>query len=142
MRCGPGAALRHYGHRSLGLPPLFWSRGDARAIQPARPGAAAQGRVEPVSLSLVAQGIKLEPLPLRAGFPFTITILIHNKQPVAAVGVPVMVYLSAMQEEVGFGSFFRVLTVTVPATGTLAVKVPVIRNLAGGEYRLWVQVNR
>ena len=94
-----------------------------------------------MSLSLAAKGIKLEPLPLRAGFPFTITIPIHNNEPVAAVGVPVMIYLSARQEQIGFSSFFRVLTVTVPATQTLAVKVPVTRNLAGGEYQLWVQVN-
>jgi hypothetical protein len=99
------------------------------------------GEGEPVSLSLAAKGIKLEPLPLRAGFPFTITIPIHNNEPVPAVGVPVMVYLSAKQEQIGFSSFFQVVTVTVPATQTLAVKVPVAQNLAGGEYKLWVQAN-
>jgi len=96
---------------------------------------------EPVSLALLAKRIKLEPLPLRAGAPFTITIPIHNNEPVPAVGVPVMVYLSAEQEQIGFSSFFRVLAVTVPATQTLEVKVPVVHNLAGGEYQLWVQVN-
>jgi len=100
------------------------------------------GEDNPVSLTLTAKGIKLEPLPLRAGFPFTITVPIHNNEPAPAAGVPVMVYLSAKQEQIGFSSFFRVLTVTVPATQTLTVKVPVVQNLAGGEYQLWVQVNR
>jgi len=108
--------------------------------QAAGPGGAA-GEGEPVSLSLAAKGIKLEPLPLRAGFPFTITIPIHNNEPVPAVGVPVMVYLSARQEQIGFSSFFRVMAVTVPATQTVQVTVPVAQNLAGGEYRLWVQAN-
>ena len=101
-----------------------------------------KGKDPAVSLTLTAKGVKLEPLPLRAGFPFTITIPIHNNDPVPVVDVPVMVYLSAVQEEIGFRPFFRVLTVTVPATQTLAVKVPVVQNLAGGEYQLWVQVNR
>ncbi len=107
---------------------------------PASSGASGKGAV--VSLSLASKEIDLEPLPLRAGFPFTITIPIHNNNPVPAVGVPVMIYLSAKQEQIGFGSFFQVLTATVPATQTLAVQVPVAYNLAGGEYQLWVQVNR
>jgi hypothetical protein len=107
-------------------------------------GLGAGGKGAAVSLTLTPKGIKLEPLPLRAGFPFTVTIPIHNNEPVPAVGVPVMIYLSAKQEQIGFSSFFQVMTVTVPArmSETLAVKVPVVRNLAGGEYQLWVQVNR
>ncbi|MBN1135741.1 MAG: hypothetical protein JXM73_04105 [Anaerolineae bacterium] len=100
------------------------------------------GKGEPISLTLAPKGIKLEPQPLRAGFPFTITVPIHNNNPAPAIGVPVMIYLSAKQEQIGFGPFFQVVTVTVPATQTLAVEVPVAGNLAGGEYRLWVQVNR
>jgi len=90
----------------------------------------------------VPKEIKLAPLPLRAGFPFTVTIPIHNNRPAPAVAVPLMVYLSARQEQIGFTPFFQVLTVTVPATGTQVVQVPVVHNLAGGEYGLWVQVNR
>ena len=104
--------------------------------------APARDKTPPVSLTLTAKEIKLEPLPLRAGFPFTITIPIHNNEPAPAAGVPVMVYLSAKQDQIGYSSFFRVLAVTIPATQTLAVKVPVVQNLAGGEYQLWVQVNR
>ena len=111
--------------------------------QPQAPGSGgAEGKSTPVSLALTQKEIKLEPLPLRAGFPFTITIPIHNNEPVPAVGVPVMIYLSAKQEQIGFSPFLQVLTVTVPATQTLAVKVPVVQNMAGGEYQLWVQVNR
>ena len=123
-----------------GVPALPAATGEAPGAEP-ETAAQAGEEGEPVSLALAAKGIKLEPLPLRAGFPFTITIPIHNNEPVPAVGVPVMVYLSAKQEEIGFGPFFRVLTVTVPATQTLPVKVPVVQNLAGGEYQLWVQVN-
>jgi hypothetical protein len=36
----------------------------------------------------------------------------------------------------------EVLTVTVPASESVSLNVPVNWNLAGGEHRLWVQVNR
>jgi len=111
--------------------------------EPQAPGlGGTEGQGMPVSLALKPKEIKLEPLPLRAGFPFTISIPIHNNEPAPAVGVPVMIYLSAKQEQIGFSAFFRVLAVTVPATQTMAVKVPVVQNMTGGEYRLWVQVNR
>jgi hypothetical protein len=53
-----------------------------------------------------------------------------------------MVYISAIQEEIGYTSFLRLITVTVPASQSLPVEVPVNWNFAGGAHQLWVQVNR
>jgi hypothetical protein len=81
-------------------------------------------------------------LPLRAGFPFTITAHVHNNLGVPAVDVPLVVYISAKQERIGYVPFFEVLTVTIPASLTVPVEVPVNTNLSGGEHTLWLQVNR
>ena len=114
----------------------------ATTVSQAHGSGKANGKDTSVSLFLVPQEIKLAPLPLRAGFPFTITIPIHNNDPAPAVDVPLMVYLSSKQEQLGYSPFFRIITATVPATGTITVQVPVAQNLDGGEYQLWVQVNR
>ncbi len=95
-----------------------------------------------VDLVLANEDISVRPLPLRAGFPFTVTALIHNQANTPAVDVPVMVHISAKREEIGHTSFVQVLTVTLPATESLPVEVPVNWNFAEGEHQLWVQVNR
>ncbi len=98
--------------------------------------------VEPVvDLTLGQEDVSVAPLPLRAGFPFSVTAVIHNNVAIPAADVPVMVYISAKQEEIGYASFLRLLTVTVPASQSLPVEVPVNWNFAGGEHRLWVQIN-
>ena len=53
-----------------------------------------------------------------------------------------MIYISAKQEAIGYTSFFQILTMTLPASQTVPVTVPVDWNLAGGEHRFWIQVNR
>jgi hypothetical protein len=93
-------------------------------------------------LILEPQDVSLEPQPLRAGFPFTVTATIHNPTDVPASGVPLTIHISAAQEEIGYSPFVEVLTVTVPASQSVPVMVPVDWNLSGGEYRVWVQVNR
>jgi hypothetical protein len=95
-----------------------------------------------VDLTLREEDIFLAPLPLRAGVPFTITANIDNNRTVPATDVPVWVHISAEQEEIGYTSFLRLLTVTVPASQTFPVEIPVAWNFAGGAYRLWMQVNR
>jgi hypothetical protein len=95
-----------------------------------------------VDLTLAEADVSIEPLPLRAGVPFSITAVIHNNSTLPAGDVPVMVYISSGQEEIGYSSFLKVLTVTVPASGTLPLELPVNWNFAGGEHQLWVQVNR
>jgi hypothetical protein len=95
-----------------------------------------------VDLTLIEEDVSVAPLPLRAGFPFTITALIHNNASVPARDVPVMVYIAAEQEEINYTSFLQLLTVTLPASQSLPVEVPVDWNFAGGEHRLWVQANR
>ncbi len=96
----------------------------------------------PPSLTLGDEDVSIAPLPVRAGFPFSVTAVIHNNANVPAVDVPLMLHLSAKQEKIGHTPFLQVLTVTVPATQSLEVQVPVDWNLAGGEHELWVQVNR
>jgi len=137
-----GCAAAQTAEPASGVEGLLPSGSTVTPISQATGSDGAGAKPAPVSLTVMPKGIKHEPLPLRAGFPFTITVPIHNNQPVPALGVPVMVYLSANQEQIGFSSFFQVLTVTVAATDTLALKIPVVCNLAGGEYQLWVQVNR
>jgi hypothetical protein len=53
-----------------------------------------------------------------------------------------MVHISADRERIGYAPFFQVLTVTIPASLTVPVEIPVNTNLAGGEHTLWLQVNR
>ncbi len=98
--------------------------------------------VSPIDLTLIEDAVSVDPLPLRAGFPFTITSAIHNNADMLAVDVPVMIYISAVQEEIGYTSYLRLLTVTLPASQTLPVEVPVDWNFAGGEHHLWVEINR
>lgn len=100
------------------------------------PGAPA------LDLVLADSDVSVAPLPLRAGFPFTVTATIRNESGVPAPDVPLIVYLSAEQKKIGFQSFLQVLTITVPASGTVPVAIPVDWNLAGGEHRLWLQINR
>lgn len=95
-----------------------------------------------VDVTLAKKDVTVAPLPLRAGFPFTITAQIHNNVGTPALGVPLMVYISPQQEEMGYQSFLEVLTVTLPTTRPVTLKIPVHWNFAGGEHRLWVQVNR
>jgi hypothetical protein len=95
-----------------------------------------------VDLTLSEEDVSTAPAPLRSGFPFTVTAIIHNNADVAAVDVPLMVHISAEQDQIGYTSFLQVLTVTVPPSESLPVKVPVNWNFAGGEHQLWVQANR
>lgn len=121
-------------------------------------GALATGEIDPVGTAtptttpeppppkmdlVLSEGdLSIEPLPLRAGFPFTMTATVHNNSDLAAADVPFMVYISAKQEAIGYTSFFQILTMTLPASQTVPVTVPVDWNLAGGEHRFWIQVNR
>jgi hypothetical protein len=98
--------------------------------------------VPQVALSMSDEDVAISPLPLRAGFPFTITALIHNSAKVVAADVPLLLHMSAAQEEIGFTSFVQLLTVTVPASNSVPITVPVNWNFPGGEHRLWVQINR
>jgi hypothetical protein len=95
-----------------------------------------------VELSFAAEDLAIEPLPLRAGSPFTITAVIHNRGTLAAVDVPVLAYVSAEQEEIGYSPYVQTITVTVPASQSLSVRMPVDWNFSGGEHQFSVQVNR
>lgn len=53
-----------------------------------------------------------------------------------------MFLVSADQEEIGYTSYAELITVTIPASQSLQVDLPVEWNFAGGEHHLWVQVNR
>lgn len=118
---------------------------DSRTQEPpVTAGARPEGRRDAplLALSIKADETELAPTPLRAGYPFTITAMIHNDSPVNATSVPLLVHLSANQEQLGYTSFVEVISVTVPASETVSINVPVQWNLAGGEHRLWMQVNR
>jgi hypothetical protein len=95
-----------------------------------------------VDLILPEEEVSIESLPLRAGYPFTLTATIYNNVNVPANDVPVMVYISAKQEEIGYTSYLQLFTVTLPASQTVPVTVPVDWNFSGGEHQLWIQVNR
>jgi hypothetical protein len=108
----------------------------------ATPVVVSMPALPAVDLTLIEEDVSVAPLPLRAGFPFTITAIIHNNASAPATDVPVMVYIAAEQEEINYTSFLQLLTVTLPASQSLPVEVPVDWNFAGGEHRLWVQANR
>jgi hypothetical protein len=108
----------------------------------ATPVVVSMPALPAVDLTLIEDDVSVAPLPLRAGFPFTITAIIHNNASAPATDVPVMVYIAAEQEEINYTSFLRLLTVTLPASQSLPVEVSVDWNFAGGEHRLWVQANR
>jgi hypothetical protein len=95
-----------------------------------------------VDLVLHEEEVLVGPEPLRAGFPFTVTAQIHNNLTIPAEDVPVMVLITAQQEEIGYTSYAELITVTVPASQSLQVDLPVDWNFSGGEHRLWLQVNR
>jgi hypothetical protein len=95
-----------------------------------------------VDLALDEEGVTVVPLPLRAGFPFSVTATIFNRSDIPAVNVPLTVHIAAMQEEIGYSSFLQVLTATVPASQSLPLEVPVNWNFSGGVHQLWVQANR
>lgn len=95
-----------------------------------------------LDLTIADADVELAPLPLRAGYPFTVTATIHNESAVAAPDVLLTLYISAEQPRIGFQSYLEMVTITVPASDTLPVSIPVDWNLAGGEHRLWLQVNR
>jgi len=110
--------------------------------QSAATRAEATPDVPQVALSLKESDVQIEPLPLRAGTPFSVTATIHNHSGLNAEAVPVYLFISAVQEEIGFSPFVQVLTVTVPATQSMGVILPVHWNLQGGEHELWLQVNK
>ncbi len=126
--------------------------GRSASTPPASAGATpdVRARVPPtveviaplLSLVLADKDVSLGPLPLRAGYPFTVTAVVQNPGPVPAAGIPVMVYISAQQPEIDYTSFTRILTVTVPAGKAVPVKIPVRWNFSGGPHQLWIEVNR
>ena len=109
-------------------------------------GRAGQSTPTPdspaIDITLANKDVTVNPLPLRAGFPFTVTAVIHNNSGSPASGVPMMVYIAPENDEIGYSPFVEVLTFTLPSTRPVTIEVPVRWNLAGGEQRLWVQVNR
>jgi hypothetical protein len=98
--------------------------------------------VPTVDITFTKKDVSVKPLPLKAGVPFTVTLVIHNNGDSPALDLPLMVYMAPQQEEIGYSPFDQVLTVTLPSTLPLTVQVPVHWNFAGGEHELWVQVNR
>ena len=95
-----------------------------------------------VDLALPEADVRVEPIPVRAGFPFSVTTTLLNRGTAPAVDVPLMVHISAEQEEIGHSSYLRVVTATLPASQSLSVEIPVNWNFSGGEHQLWVQANR
>jgi hypothetical protein len=121
------------------------SPGPASATRAASnaPGPVVEETGEPLlDLALDDSDISLSATPVRAGVPFSITATIHNNSGLPAPDAPMMVYIASEQEEIGYSSFLKVLTVTVPASGTLPVEIPVRWNFNAGEHQLWIQVNR
>ena len=128
--------------RGNGTQPTVVAGGSTQTpeLRPSRPTRTPDPPI--LALSILTTEIKIAPTPLRAGYPFTITGVIHNDSAVPAADVPVLVHLSANQEQLGYTSFVELMTVTVPASQSVPIVVPVQWNLDGGEHRLWVQVNR
>ena len=93
-------------------------------------------------LIVTEEDITVEPLPLRAGYPFSITAVIHNWSQFSVADVPVMVHISANQEQIGYLSFLQTITVTLPPSQSVPVEIPVDWNFSGGEHQLQLQVNR
>jgi hypothetical protein len=134
---------REEGESQESPPPAYAARATMDSHSSEMPGSSVEPTGTPVvDLVLLDSNVSLSPLPLRAGFPFSVTAAIHNNGALPAVDVPVMIYISAGQEEIGYSSFLKVLTVTVPASETLPLEVPVDWNFSGGEHQLWMQVNR
>jgi hypothetical protein len=111
------------------------------ASVPTRSSSTATPGVPALALTLDVDTVQVAPQPVRAGFPFTVTATIENQSAVTATDVPVMVHISALHEEIGYAPFLEVVTVTVPASQSLTIDVPVHWNLNGGEHRVWLQVN-
>ena len=154
-RHGPPASIRWTVLVLINLVLLLAGCGErqegARETPTAPPGAGIgaplptfmpESELPEVDLSLPEDEVLVEPEPLRAGFPFTVTALIRNNMTVPAEDVPVMVLITAEQEEIGYTSYAELITVTVPASQSLQLDLPVDWNFAGGEHRLWLQVNR
>jgi hypothetical protein len=98
----PSRTLRHYA--SLMLLSLLLLIGcgtnDGASQEESEPGLSGTAEqilatqttepaVLPVDLTLNEEDLSLDPLPLRAGFPFTITAAIHNNADLLAADVPV-----------------------------------------------------
>lgn len=119
----------------------FWATLDARLTRtPVEEEATPD--VPLVDLALSEDDVFVGPQPLRAGFPFTITAVLHNRGQTPVVDVPLVLHMFANQEKIGYVSFFKTLTVTLPASQSLPVDIPVHWNFAGGEHQLQVQLNR
>jgi hypothetical protein len=116
--------------------------GAAGTVEATLPVTTTEPPMPQVELTLTEEDVQIEPLPLRAGSPFTVTTIIHNNSELVAQNVPILIHISAKQETIDYVSFLQLLTVTLPASQTMPVTVPVDWNFAGGEHRLWIQVNR
>ncbi|MGD8515619.1 MAG: hypothetical protein PVG54_01535 [Anaerolineae bacterium] len=88
------------------------------------------------------EDVTIAPLPVRAGFPFTVTATLWYTGETAAQTIPFFALISPVQESLGYQPFVQVLTVTLPATEPVQVDVPVNWNFGGGEHQLWLQANR
>jgi hypothetical protein len=134
--CSPGEGA------GTEVPGISSLTGASSTSQPTAASADATLNTPQVDLTLAEKDVTMKPLPLRAGSPFTVTAVIHNNSALTVRDVPFMICILAPQEEIGYMPFSEVLTVTLQPTQSLAVEVPVDWNFAGGEHRLWVQVNR
>ena len=115
----------------------------AGALSTGTPVAAVRTQEAPqLDVSLSEEGVTIAPLPVRAGFPFTVTATLQHNSAAAVQAVPFFAFISPRQESLGYQPFIHVLTVTLPATEPVQVDVPVSWNFAWGEYQLWLQANR
>jgi hypothetical protein len=106
------------------------------------PTAPATAQPPAVDLAIPPGGLSVAPLPVRAGYPFSLTVVIQNQRDQPAVDVPLLVYIAPSDKEISYSPFVQVLSVTLEPSQTLPVQVPVAWNLAGGEHRLGAEVNR
>jgi len=97
--------------------------------------------VPSVQVSLAPRDVSVKPLPIQAGYPFTITLVIHNDGGASPEPAGDGLHLSRAGND-RLLSLHGVLTVTLPSTRPVTLEVPVRWNLTGGENRLWAQVNR